>query len=132
MMHRQRIHLFMLAIVIPASLWLSGCHSAATSVAAGKYVRKDDASQTLTIKAAPSRVLRLTGSFTGKFGAGTFSLKTSSGTDEGTFSYHIEEGKDRAEFALKSGDGKLWSLKETNWGELEDKDGHTWKMEEEF
>jgi hypothetical protein len=129
-MRRKPKHLLVLATSLVASVWLSGC--GAPSVAAGKYVRNDDASQTLEIKAAPSRVLRATAGFTGKFASGTYSLKTASGTAEGTFSYHIEEGKDTAEFALKSNGGKSWSLKETGYGELKDPDGHIWKMEEEF
>ena len=130
-MHRRRNHLCMLVVSIFASVWLSGC-SATSVVAAGKYVRKDDTSQTLTLQSKPSRLYRLTGSFTGKLGGGTYSLKTASGTAEGTFSYVIEEGKDSAEFALKSNDGTFWSLKEKDYGMLEDRDGHTWKMQEEF
>jgi hypothetical protein len=130
-MHRRRKHLCIVAVSIFASVWLSGC-SATNSVAAGKYVRKDDTSQTLMLQSKPSRLFHLTRHFTGKLGGGTYSLKTASGTAEGTFSYVIEEGKDSAEFALKSNDGTFWSLKEKDYGVLEDRDGHTWKMQEEF
>jgi hypothetical protein len=97
-MHRRRKHLCIVAVSIFASVWLSGC--SATSVAAGKYVRNDDTSQTLTLQSKPSRLFHLTGRFTGKLGGGTYSLKNASGTAEGTLSYVIE-GKDSAEFALK-------------------------------
>jgi len=122
--------LLMLAISVLASVLLTGC--SANSVAAGKYVRKDDTSQILTLQSKPSRLFHLTGHFTGKLGGGNYSLQTASGTAEGTFSYVIEEGKDSAQFNLKSSDGTLWSLKEKDYGVLEDRDGHTWKMDEEF
>jgi hypothetical protein len=70
-------------------------------------------------------LFQVTKHFSGKLGGGTYSLKTANGTAEGTFSYVIEEGKDSAEFALKSSDGTFWSLKEKDYGVLEDPDGHT-------